>query len=411
MAPAVSFLLSALLASYVAAAPQPREVKSAQLGVSRRFNVKAGQRLVDADRARIQAMLSRNGNAEDPSLAGSSSSFPVTNTAVTYVASVGVGKPATYYDLIIDTGSSNTWIGANKTYTPTSTSSKTINSFTLRYGSGSVKGAVYNDQVTLSDDLVITKQGLGVADPGTAEGFDGVDGILGVGPQGLTRGTLFPGIFSTLPTVTDNLFSQKTIPSNALGIYFQPTTEEVAVNGELTFGGVDTSKVKGDIAYVPLTTKSPASAYWGVDQSLNYGNTQILSGTSGIVDTGTTLIYLKTAAYKAYLSATGGAEDKATGLIKIPQDKLASLQSLFFNIGSNKFELTANAQIWPRSLNEFIGGEANATYAVVADIGQVGAGIDFINGYTFLERYYTVYDTTNKRLGFGQTAYTFATSN
>jgi hypothetical protein len=31
---------------------------------------------------------------------------------VTYTASVGVGSPATDYTLLIDTGSSNTWVGA-----------------------------------------------------------------------------------------------------------------------------------------------------------------------------------------------------------------------------------------------------------------------------------------------------------
>ena len=46
------------------------------------------------------------------------------------------------------------------------------------------------------------------------------------------------------------------------------------------------------------------------------------------------------------------------------------------------------------------------------DLGSdSGEGLDFINGYTFLERYYSVYDTTNSRLGFASTAYTDATSN
>ena len=40
------------------------------------------------------------------------------------------------------------------------------------------------DTVTLSDDLVITGQGVGVAS--RSSGFDGVDGILGIGPTVLT---------------------------------------------------------------------------------------------------------------------------------------------------------------------------------------------------------------------------------
>ncbi len=45
--------------------------------------------------------------------------------AVTYTASVGVGSPVTDYTLLIDTGSSNTWVGADKKYNRTSTSKNT----------------------------------------------------------------------------------------------------------------------------------------------------------------------------------------------------------------------------------------------------------------------------------------------
>jgi hypothetical protein len=215
-----------------------------------------------------------------------------------------------------------------------------------------------------------------------------------------------------VPTVTDNLFSQGSIPDNVLGIYFQPTTEPEAVNGELTFGAADMEKIVGKLSYVPVTSKSPASSYWGVEQTITYGSTQILKNSSGIVDTGTTLIYLATDAYNAYLSATGGVYDNTTGFVKIPPANASKLQSMFFNIGDYKFELTANAQIWPRALNEYVGGDADSTYSMVTDIGQVsGTGLDFINGYAFLERYYTVYDTTKQRIGFGRTPYTFANSN
>ena len=65
------------------------------------------------------------------------------------------------------------------------------------------------------------------------------------------------------------------------------------VQGELTFGGVDTSKTSGTVKYVPVTKKSPASKYWGINQSITYGSKPILTG-SGIVDTGTTLVLLST---------------------------------------------------------------------------------------------------------------------
>jgi cathepsin E len=76
------------------------------------------------------------------------------------------------------------------------------------------------------------------------------------------------------------------------------------------------------------------------------------------------------------------------------------------------YGLTPNGQIWPRALNSAIGGTAGSIYLVVQDIGSPsGSGLDFIDGYTFLERFYSVFDTTNKRVGFATTPFTTATTN
>ena len=203
----------------------------------------------------------------------------VTDAGVTYTASVGVGNPPTQYTLLIDTGSSNTWVGADKQYVKTSTSKSTgkqvvglhqvlMNSrdflLTISFPERQlwlwlVLGhrvyvhrlswpcnvdiliryvLVDTDQVTLSDSLVIQNQSIGVAS--TAQGFQGVDGILGIGPVDLTQGTVSGT--SSVPTVTDNLFAQGTISNDSIGIFYQPTTQSGEQNGELTFGGIDTSK-------------------------------------------------------------------------------------------------------------------------------------------------------------------------
>ncbi len=117
-------------------------------------------------------------------------------------------------------------------------------------------------------------------------------------------------------------------------------------------------------------------------------------------------------AFNRYKSATGAVLDASTGLLRITSTQLNNLQSLFFTAGGTSFELTANGQIWPRTLNTFIGGTSGSIYLVVNDIGSpTGSGLDFINGYTFLERFYSVYDTTNNRIGFATTPFTTATTN
>ena len=59
-----------------------------------------------------------------------------------------------------------------------------------------------------------------------------------------------------------------------------------------------------------------------------------------------------------------------------------------------------------------MGGDPEGYYLVVSDNGAVsGAGLDFINGMAWLERFYTVYDVGNSRVGLAETAHTFAISN
>ena len=76
------------------------------------------------------------------------------------------------------------------------------------------------------------------------------------------------------------------------------------------------------------------------------------------------------------------------------------------------FEFTANAQIWPRSLNSAIGGTSGSIYLIVADLGtDSGEGLDFINGQSWLERFYSVFDTGNQQVGIATTSFTESTSN
>ncbi|KAJ6561817.1 acid protease [Mycena capillaripes] len=337
-------------------------------------------------------------------------SVDVTDAAVTYTISVGVGSPPTDYTLLIDTGSSNTWVGAGKAYTPTSTSTDTRNTVNVSYGSGSFTGTEFIDQVTLGPDLVIQEQSIGVSSQAT--GFNDVDGILGIGPADLTSGTVQST--STVPTVTDNLFQQGTIPTESIGISYTPSTSGTDIaNGELTFGGTDSSKFTGDISFVPITQTSPASNYWGIDQSVTYGtDTQILNLTAGIVDTGTTLLLLATDAFQAYQQATGATADQTTGLLTVTDSQFADMQSLFFQIGDQTLELTPNAQIWPRALNSTLGGDEDKIYLITADLGSnSGSGLDFIDGFGFLQRFYSVFDTTNSQVGFATTEFTDATTN
>ncbi|KAI0922513.1 hypothetical protein AcW1_002869 [Taiwanofungus camphoratus] len=383
----------------------------------RRFNFTGASTLAQMDRVRAQSfMCGCRGTCNSDEFAAKTAAAGIfdvsaTNGAVEYTVSTGIGDPPTYYTLIVDTGSSNTWVGADQTYVQTTTSEPTGEAVSVTYGSGSFSGEEYTDQVTLTSGLVIANQSIGVAS--SSQGFSGVDGILGIGPQDLTCGTLTDDESACIPTVTDNAYSQGLISAYEVGISFEPTTSTSSTNGELTFGGTDSSKYTGSITYTPITSTSPASDYVGIDQSITYGSdTTILSSSAGIADTGTTLILLASSAYNTYQSATGATYDDNTGLLRITTSQYDNLESLYFDIGGTTYEFTANAQIWPRSLNTDIGGTSDYVYLIVNDLGDDGeSGLQFINGMTFLERFYFVYDVGSSQVGFATTSYTDATTN
>ena len=63
-------------------------------------------------------------------------------------------------------------------------------------------------------------------------------------------------------------------------------------------------------------------------------------------------------------------------------------------------------------LNTAIGGQPDSIYLVVSDLGtDSGSGMDFINGFTWLERFFFVWDSGTPRAGFATTPFTDATSN
>lgn len=52
--------------------------------------------------------------------------------------------------------------------------------------------------------------------------------------------------------------------------------------------------------------------------------------------------------------------------------------------GNVQYELTPNAQIWPRSQNAELGGEEGKIYGIVSDLGSPsGQGLDFIGASPF----------------------------
>jgi hypothetical protein len=114
-------------------------------------------------------------------------------------------------------------------------------------------------------------------------------------------------------------------------------------------------------------------------------------------------------AYERYVNATGAVLDKKTGFYRITPERFKELKSIFFVIGGSTYELTPNAQIWPRALNGLIDGKKDRIYLVMQ--GMPGYRMGFVIGRTFLEWFYSIYDTGNRRIGLATTQFTKAEIN
>ncbi|PMB72268.1 Polyporopepsin [Beauveria bassiana] len=384
--------LSLLVAAEaILASPVERATKPSAVPVKHVVKVSSPNGLIAKGQARINKI---NGAAEN-TLGNIDASGPAENDDVSYIASVAIGSAS--WDLIVDTGSSNTWTGAQKSYVPYSTGNDTGGTVGVSYGSGQFSGEEYVDKVTFAG-LTVKSQSVGSAK--SAVGFNGVDGIFGLGPVGLTRNTVSNA--ATVPTFLDNLYKQGSIPSEVLGVYFKPEagSDTNDNNGELTLGGVDGTKYTGALNYVPTLKSGSAAAYWGVSiASFTYGSTVLASGATGIVDTGTTLIYIPSAAYAKYLSASGGKTDANTGLVSYTTKPTANFG---IKIGTTTYNLTPAQYLVPTSQYGFFGLPAGKYYSWIANGGT--GSVNTIIGQKFLENYYSVYDTTNARIGFATAA-------
>merc|ERR1712118_46984 len=203
------------------------------------------------------------------------------------------------------------------------------------------------------------------------------DGILGLGFSKISE--------YGIPTAFDMMVKNKLIDEPVFSFYLQ---KDASQPGQLTFGGVDHSKFDGEIEYVPLTDES----YWkGAMEGVKYGDSDITSKVSAIVDSGTSLI----AGPKdkvSKIAEAAGATLVAGKEYTIDCSKMDSLKPLEITLGGGKkFTLEGKdyvLQVQDQCLFAFMPIE------LPPKLGEM-----WILGDVFMRKYYTVFDYGNKRVG------------
>jgi len=309
--------------------------------------------------------------------------------ATEYFGVVLIGTPAQEFLTIMDTGSSNLWVpsvsctdaacnGKHK-YNSALSSTYVANGepITIQYGTGSMKGTLLYDNVSVGG-LNVTKQEFAQA-TSLAAFFTGspFDGILGLAYQSISA--------DNVPTFFDTAVAQTGIDS-VFAFYLDSTSG--SNNSILTFGGYDDSYYTGAITYHSLYLNL-GDYYMITFNTVKVGSTTINlncgNGCQTIVDSGTSLIVGPTAAVSQILS-----------LLPIPSNcnGVSSLAPIVFTIGSASYSIPNSIYVLREST---IGGGS------VCSAGLEGSkSSTWIWGDVFIRAWYSIFDHGAKQVGFAQ---------
>lgn len=310
-----------------------------------------------------------------------------------YFGEVDIGTPAQKFKVIYDTGSSNLWVPSKKCTNcresaakyeaeASSTHGENGQGFAMQYGTGSCKGFLSNDTVSIGG-ISIDNFAFGEVTTEAQDVFGQApfDGILGMGPP--------KAAIDHVPMPMDQLVAQGKIKHNIFSFF-------LASNGKsgstLILGGTDSSFYTGDFNYVSLSRTAKVLPYWMISASdIEVGGTSTsacgwLLGCQSVVDTGTSV-----------LAGPPKAVQKITDQIgEVKQDcsNVKSLPTITFKFSGHAFDLEPDFYVI-RAQNEKGAEECMLGFQGI----NAGAPI-WILGDPFLRKYYTVWDAEQQRVGF-----------
>ncbi|KAJ5529897.1 hypothetical protein N7527_003290 [Penicillium freii] len=316
-------------------------------------------------------------------------------TDYSYFSPVHIGSQKQEMWMAIDTGAPNTWVFDSKCTEPVctrhhkfdrsaSTSYTTDDStFSLFYGSGQVSGKMGKD--TLSIAGLEVSQTFGLAN-NASETFRSYpfDGILGLG-RSRTEGW-------DLPSFMDLVAEKKLIKSNLVGFSLSRSADNNK-DGEINFGGVDTTKFDGTISYTRTNEK-----IWSIPMDDAYVNGQgcNFTGKSATIDTGTTYLLIPPADAKTLFSLVPHSSQQPSNPNNylIPCNSTATIEFEFSGVKYNV------------SPKDYVGNAESdgSAYCISTIVGYASNGANWLVGDVFLKNVYTVFDFDNGQIGFGALA-------
>ncbi|KFP73052.1 Renin, partial [Acanthisitta chloris] len=316
-----------------------------------------------------------------------------------YFGEISIGTPAQTFKVVFDTGSANLWVPSYKCsplYSACvshsrydSSKSRTYISngtgFAIRYGSGSVKGFLSQDIVTVSDIPIIQVFAEATALPAFPFIFARFDGVLGMGYPSQAIDGITP--------VFDRILSQQILKEDVFSVYYSRNAL-LKPGGEIILGGSDPAYYTGEFHYLNISK----SGYWQISMKGVSVGAEILfckEGCSVAVDTGASYITGPAGPVSVLMKAIGAAE-MAEGEYVVDCDQVSQLPNISFHLGGKVYALSGSAYILRQS-------QYGEDICVVGFSGldiPPPAGPLWILGASFIGHYYTKFDRRNNRIGF-----------
>lgn len=336
------------------------------------------------------------------------------NQIVKYVVDISLGTPGQPFSVQIDTGSSDLWIkadGSPGAFVHQSSSTfkeDQAGDFYISYGDHtSASGDWVKDTITLGG-VSIPQYEFAIA---TQTDTDAVFGIgYSSNEASLQDQTSFQ--YDNLPI---RLAKGGYTNTAAYSIYLDSLT---AASGTLLFGAIDSSKISGGLALLPIlknqaTDATPTQFQVTLDSIdlENGGSTNALNVQRlAVLDSGTTLSLLPTTSYWTLFNSLGlYAVDNVGAVATKSQVQGWSKSYLTYSFQGKKIQVPLTQLFTPLKTlgtQQYItvnGKDEEAWEFLVGDNGG-DTGLTVL-GDSFIRSAYVAYDLQNNQIGLGQAQY------
>ncbi|KAI4152981.1 MAG: hypothetical protein LQ340_002583 [Diploschistes diacapsis] len=356
-----------------------------------------------------------------------------------YFANSTIGTPAQNFRFHIDTGSSDLWantagsqicqqtqsgqtqangdIPCSVSGTYDANKSSTYNyvnsDFSIKYADGTgASGDYVTDTLTIGGATIKSQQ-FGVGYKSTSS-----EGVMGIGYPALeayvqdsqgSGGFNGPAPYANIPQA---MVQQGLIKSQAYSLWLDQVD---SATGSILFGGVDTAKYTGSLVTLDIVQEGGADVEMivtldGVSISTSGQNKTALSSSIPVLlDSGSTLSYLPTAATNIIFPAVGAKYDAQDQVAFCPCSLANSSDALTFSFA--KGAKTISVDMSDMVLQGGISQDFDCTFGIVPQSSQSGSsGSSFTLGDSFIRNAYVVYDMDNNQISLAQT-HRFATGS